>query len=271
MSDPSANRTESASDTDTGEPDSAANSENSRSLLFDGFKVRRIAFVLACSILSVAVVGATSNYLIHNVAPSTDHPIADVLKRFDLGHEPSIPAYFSSLLMLSAALALFLLAKHDPRPKPIRRFWLLMGILFVALAVDEVVMFHEMGTAAMNNVVSVDGIYFTWIIPGALFAGTIGVLSLPYLKRIGKRTGLLVLLAGTIFVGGALGLEFLAGLVFIDAGDDQLAQKRIAHIVLQAMEETMEMAGVSIFFCALLDYANRSGIRISVWRKRRHS
>ena len=43
-----------------------------------------------------------------------------------------------------------------------------------------------------------------------------------------------------------------------------MSRQRCDQLIVQAIEEGLEMTGVAIFLCALLDYANRQGIGISV-------
>jgi hypothetical protein len=46
----------------------------------------------------------------------------------------------------------------------------------------------------------------------------IGLLYLRFLLRVPRRTALLLVLSGAVFVGGALGVEFIQALIIRDVG-----------------------------------------------------
>ena len=90
-----------------------------------------ILFVIAAVL---AVVGAFANIVIYQIAESPEADIAKVMNRFDLGHEPSLPAWFSSLVLLlnSAMLVLIARAKRA-HAEPFAMPWLVLGIIFLGL------------------------------------------------------------------------------------------------------------------------------------------
>ena len=217
----------------------------------------------AIVITVLIVVGASANYAVYNVAPHPDHPVADVLKRFDLGHEPSIPAFYSAAAMVASAGLLFFLGRRD-RAQSRRPAWYALSILFLLLAIDEAVMFHEMVDTAMNRLNLGRMFYFSWVIPGFIFAAVVGLAFLKFLLSLPHRTRNLLILSGVVFLAGAIGMEIIAGLIFDAAASEEAAVGSIAHVIVQAIEEGLEMTGVAIFFCALIDYTHQSGLRLEI-------
>jgi hypothetical protein len=63
------------------------------------------------------------------------------------------------------------------------------------------------------------------------------------------RTRILFLLAGVVYVGGALGMEMVAGVYDQSHGYENAVTATMANV-----EETMEMAGLVIFIYALTAY-----------------
>lgn len=219
---------------------------------------------LASLIALLILVGAGANYAIYNIVPHPEHQIADVLKRFDLGHEPSIPAFYSAIVMLLAASTSAFLSIYDTSQKHNRRLsWRLLTLVLVLLAIDEVVMFHEMGTAAMEQLGLSGTLYFSWVIPGAIFAAVVGISFTKLLLSLGWRTRILFLASGAIFVSGAIGMELIAGIIFAGADTELDALSSVAHVLSQAVEEGLEMIGMALFLCTLLDLINIEGI--SIW------
>lgn len=213
------------------------------------------------AILSVWATGTIANFLIHVVIAEPQSDIVTVLNRFDLGHEPSIPAYFSALLLLTSAVVLFFLTRMDPEHQR-RRNWAFLSLVMVMLSVDEAVMFHEMGDAAMRMTPLGDWLYFAWVIPGATVAFVVAIINARFLWRLPRRTGQLMVLSGAVFVGGALGMEMVASVIFTMAEDEMAAQATLLHVVSQSIEELLEMSGTGIFLFSLFDYIEASGLRV---------
>jgi hypothetical protein len=66
-------------------------------------------------------------------------------------------------------------------------------------------------------------------------------------------------IAGTIYVVGAIGVEMLTGLYFESHGGGNPG-----YVALQTVEETLEMSGIVIFIFALADYLDHqfNGLRL---------
>ena len=64
-----------------------------------------------------------------------------------------------------------------------------------------------------------------------------------------------------LFVGGAIGMEMIAGIVVEARG-----VASIWHTLVQTVEETCEMLGIVVFLYALLDYIQRnwSNVQLSL-------
>jgi hypothetical protein len=63
---------------------------------------------------------------------------------------------------------------------------------------------------------------------------------------------------------GAIGMEFVAGAIFAAAENEEAAMRSLKHVIVQAIEEGLEMTGMAVFLCTLVDYARRRGIRLQV-------
>ena len=204
----------------------------------------------------VIVAGTIANFCIYHVVESPQGNVADVFKRFDLGHEPSIPQFFSALGLVTASALLYMIGRFERRDNcRDRYYWYGMAIVFFGLAVDESVMFHEMVDTALGLVFEPKGVfYFPWVIAGVLFAGVFAVIFVPFVARKSKRTVCLFALAGTVFLTGAVGMEMIASLIFENAGSDEAGVMTLSHTLVQSLEELLEMLGIVLFIFALLDY-----------------
>ncbi|MBW4663463.1 MAG: hypothetical protein KME01_04560 [Chroococcus sp. CMT-3BRIN-NPC107] len=92
-------------------------------------------------------------------------------------------------------------------------------------------------------------LYYAWVIPGAIFAFAVFLGFLKFIKALPPKTKRLFLTAGTVFVGGAIGMELLSG-----AYAELYTHNNFTSAILTSIEEFMEMIGIVIFIYALLSY-----------------
>ncbi len=166
---------------------------------------------------------------------------------FDLDAEESFGTWFSAGVLALAAMLLHgrsRLARAEPGGWHLGWFILSLGFLF--LSVDEVVGLHE-----YLNTFLEDG---SWTVVGAGIAAVVGLSFVPFLIHYRGRTALLFLVAGAIYVGGAVGVEH-----FTDAEVTSLH-----YNMWTALEEGLEMFGAILFVYALMDEMERRGMRLSI-------
>lgn len=228
----------------------------------NGFKVKinptKIAFWLIKLVLIILIVGTIANVIIYNVAPSTDHKLAKIMQRFDLGHEPSIPAWYSSIALLGSSILLIIIAliKKSNKDKYVLH-WFVLSFVFLYLSLDEAVMIHEMADDTLHSWLDSGGIiYFAWVIPGIFFVLLFTLFFTKFLINLEPRTRWLFIASGLVFVGGAIGLELIEG-VIVDAQGIEGGFKSFQLTIAQTIEEGLEMFGIVLFIYALLEYINK--------------
>lgn len=173
---------------------------------------------------------------------------------FSLSYEANVPTFWSAALLAacSVALAVAASAARAARAKHVWRWWLLAaGFLFMAL--DESIEIHEhMAWLATSGVLT-----FSWIVPGAAIVLAIGVSYIGFLRDLEPRTRWLFIAAGALYVGGAVGFELPLGWWVSKHGQDGLG-----YGLIDWGEETLEIAGASLFMHALLRHLARSGVSV---------
>lgn len=165
-----------------------------------------------------------------------------------LDREGNLPTLFSTLQLTGAAVLLGLVAAAHRHPGGApRRFAALAGV-FLLLAADEAFQMHEtLGRfvpASVQRLSPLTGCY-TWVYIGLPLAAAAGLVFLPLVWKLDRSARRLVIVAAGLFVGGALGLEVVGGLVKAMYSDP------LYHVVTHA-EEWCEMAGISVLVFALL-------------------
>ena len=218
-------------------------------------KVGYVVTVIAAVIAVLFVTGSAANLIADYVARSPEDKLARLMARFDLTAESSIPNWYSTCALMSAATLLFLIARSKYVAGS-RWFihWAVLGALFVGLSIDEASRFHEMVNTMMSWFVNGHNLlYYPWVIPAIIFSGIVGLSYLPFLLCIERRTALLFVLAGAIYVGGAVGMDAVGG----DLAEHFGKQSLYPHFS-EYTEELMEDSGQLIFIYALLRYVRRN-------------
>lgn len=184
------------------------------------------------------------------------------IRLFNINGEANIPTWFSSsiLLLCSFLLGIIALLKKMEK-KPYIFHWAILSGIFLYISLDEAAILHEMAIKSLRYTFNLTGyFYYGWIIPAGIIVLIVGLTYLKFLAHLPKKTKRLFILAGCIFVGGAIGLEALGGQYDYMFDQGQITNDGFTSI-LETCEEFMEMTGVVIFIYALLDYM-RSHLRM---------
>ena len=136
--------------------------------------------------------------------------------------------------------------------------WCLLAVAFLYISLDEAVTIHE----DLSRLFDFGGVfYFGWVLPAAVVVVLMGIFYVPFLLHLSERTRWQFVLSGAIYVGGALGVELLLGY-----WTDSHGTKNLGYGLIDLVEESMEILGLSLFFLALLEFlsAESRTIRIHV-------
>lgn len=179
-----------------------------------------------------------------------DYPLRDLLAQsFDLDSEVNIPAFYSmlSLIVCSILLGLTAYVKLIRGDRFVRQ-WTALAVLFLALAVDEMIQFHERMTEPVRSALNASGLlHYAWVIPGAGFVLGCLLFFWRFLMALPVRTRMLFFFAGIVFISGALGVELIGG--FYAASH---SKRDMMYSAIVSIEEALEMLGVVVFINALL-------------------
>ncbi len=176
-----------------------------------------------------------------------------------LSYEQNLPTWYSSSLLLLCAIQLTLISHAASQQQaPLRwRWWILSGV-FYYISLDEAVTIHE----HLSHFFDLGGVlYFGWVIPAAIAVAVFGIFYLPFLGHLPKRTRWQFVLAGVTYVGGALGVELVLGY-----WTDLYGSKNLGYGLIDIVEESLEILGMTLFFLALLEYSagNRQTVKITM-------
>jgi hypothetical protein len=163
-----------------------------------------------------------------------------------LSYERNLPTWYASGLLLCCALALALISRVASRSREAgRRHWTALACVFTYISLDEAVGLHE----HLGGLLELDGVlFFSWVVPAAVVVALGGLAFLPFLARLPPRRRWQFLVAGGLYVGGALVMELPLGWWTERHGNDNLVYALIDHV-----EEALELVGVSLFLGALME------------------
>lgn len=185
------------------------------------------------------------------------------LRQLDLDDEANVPTWFSSVLMFAISVTAFLIYRGFRCGGTILRLsWAGLSVVFLALSIEEVAGFHEALMVPLRLALGAGGVFhYAWVIPAFFLVSVFVVLSVPFLIRTPLRYRVLFVVAGAIYVAGAMGLEMIGGLVASSVGEDVYY-----YGFITVVEEAMEIAGLTIFAGAVLEYFATGGGRIDLIR-----
>ena len=201
---------------------------------------RLLLVIIACLI----VVSSLAHFL--NQSSSTGFSG----RLFRLDKETNIPTLYSSLAL---AFCSILLAIIGYMKRAINYnytgYWKALSLIFLYLAIDEMCSFHET-FMILRSILKAGGLlYFTWVIPGSIFVAVFVLIFWRFIQSLPKKTKNLFIIAGTMYVGGAIGMEMIGG-YHVEA----YGRATPMYSLITTIEESLEMFGIAVFIYALLSY-----------------
>jgi len=173
---------------------------------------------------------------------------------FDLDREWNVPTIFSALLLFGASVLLAAIAAECRRNLyPSVRYWIALAAIFFFFGLDELFGIHNSTKWLVpESVGHIAAFKFRWVVPGIIatliLVGSFlrFVFSLPWRARLG------IIIAGFVYVTGALGFEILGSIQAARHTKDNWT-----YSGLMVAEETLEMVGAVAFLSVLLAYIDR--------------
>jgi hypothetical protein len=202
--------------------------------------VRTIRITLLIATALVALGGLIVEVL-HHTSSGFESPLVCLLS---LSDEQNLPTWYSSMLLFACGASLLFTAAAVRRARgPFLRRWQLLGVLFIYLSLDEAVQLHE----RLNGLLPLHGAFhFSWIIPVAILLVPLGVAYLGFLAHLPAPIRWRFVIAGVVYVTGALAMEVPLGIWAERHGEDNLG-----YVLIDWVEETLEMSGAGMFLVAI--------------------
>lgn len=174
---------------------------------------------------------------------------------FNLDAELNLPAVYSALTLLLCSLIIGIISIiKGNQQDSYTTYWKGLAIIFALLFFDELTSLHERLMEPVRNTLNTGGfLYFAWVIPGSIFVLCFLLIFLKFIVNLPSKTRNYFLLAGTIYVSGAIGCELIGGYIV-----DNYTTKSLLYLLEVTIEEALEMLGVAVFIYGLLSYISAS-------------
>lgn len=211
-------------------------------------RTTRILAVVVLSLTAASLAGQFSKYFLGHSRLYGFVPL------FDLKLENNVPTWYaaSTFLFCSALLWVIASAKREQRDRYVFH-WRVLSMIFLYLSADEAASLHERLGAAVERLLNPEGfLYYAWVIPYALFVIILAVMYRRFLADLPAETQRLFLIAGALYVGGAIGVESISG-----RHHQLYGSESFTYALLVTAEEFLEMMGVLVFVYALMSYMRR--------------
>jgi hypothetical protein len=205
----------------------------------------RRTLVLIGALLSVVGLGVE---LLRHLR-GLEHPAVAL---WSLSYEGNVPSWYASLLPLICA---GLLAWISAIEQTDRAHWRGLALGFLYISIDEAVSLHELLSALFDT----EGVLrFGWVIPAGVLVLVLGLVYVGFLRRLARPTARRFVLAGALYVTGAVVFELPLGWWTDQYGDDSLG-----YALIDWCEETLEFIGLTVFAAALLAHLPDGALRLT--------
>jgi hypothetical protein len=222
----------------------------------NAFSIARILGTIAVLLVLASIIGQVIKHL------SGHAEVYEFVWFFYVDAEYNLPSSFSAFLLLLAALILAVITLLvRVQSGSLVSYWMILCLGFFFMAADEILSLHERLIIPVRQLLGTDhyGVfYYAWVIPGIIIVFVAALFFSRFLYHLPEKTRSAFLLSGTLYLGGAIGLELIGGYY-----DEINGVHNLTYTMIVTAEECLEMTGVILFIRALLLYLadNYKGVR----------
>jgi hypothetical protein len=171
-----------------------------------------------------------------------------VVNLFDSDQKLNFPTTAKLVLMLAATL-LFALVALASTVHATRVRWFGMSVIFGLVTLDEFTYMHQRLSDAMHDVAGTHGaLRFAWVLVYLPLVVVLGVVYLPFWRKLDARFRYRLLAAALLFAGGSGGIELVKGAIY----DDE--HWSLSFGLIASLSDSLELIGLAILVTILLEH-----------------
>jgi hypothetical protein len=203
----------------------------------------------ALVLLAVALMALSAGGWLFTTATGTR--LGGFIRLVEANNEKSLPNWVSILQLAAAAALLAACAAGEARRGGRDVLcWRALAAGFAVMSLDELVGVHESAGRLLRLALGFDGfLRFAWVIPALALVATLAVCFSGFLRRLDAKRRNQFLIAGAVYLGGAVGLEMVGGKVH-----DAFGEASGAYALCYHAEELLELLGTALFISALIEH-----------------
>ena len=168
---------------------------------------------------------------------------------FSLSCEDNVPTWYSSFLLSTCGVMLACIWSRPPAERHGHGFfWGTLCLGFLYMSLDESASYHEHMSLWFHDTSGV--LYYGWVIPAGGLVLVLGLVFLKFLFTLPVIWRKRFVIAGVIYVGGALFMELPLGWWVDKHGEEG----GFGYVLIDGVQESMEILGSTLFLRALLQY-----------------
>lgn len=219
------------------------------------FSSRTVLRVVLPAVALLSAASLLGQVLAHGAG--LDGGLVDVYVQLtDVDRERSLPTWFQAMVLLACSAALWTVADDVRRTAGSgrrHRYWRLLAAAFAYLSIDEFVGLHELASIPIRTELELGGaLRFAWVLVAVPLLLVFAAVLLPFLRSLPRPTLVGFAVSGLLYVGGAVGLELVGGVLTESVGMDTLAYSAEA-----TAEELLEMLGMTLFLATVARHRER--------------
>jgi hypothetical protein len=223
--------------------------QSSNSIVVSASGLFRFLMLIIIILMIASVLGKT-----YRVLDGSNYYVEYLAKKFFVDIERTAPAWFSSSLLFASAVLLGLVTLYKRRISDRYQWhWLALGLIFLCLSMDETVSIHEEIFDFLIPVLGIEFLHF-WVIIATPIVVVFAAVYWRFLFALPLTVRRQFLAAAVLFVGGAIGIETVGGMVAEYQGKGSAL-----YLVLAHLEEFLEMSGIAVFMTSLVSYLGTLG------------
>jgi hypothetical protein len=184
------------------------------------------------------------------LAASGHKQLLGLPRLFFMGNEANVPAFFSALAIMAAAVLAALIARTERIDGKWAARWLVVGALLVFMSFDEAASIHELLDRVEARRADAGIFYYAWVIPYFALVVIVAASLFAFWLRLPARTRTGLAVSAAVYCAGAIGMELVQGAFAAQAG--RAAYRTLRMSVYITFEEGAEMLGVALLIRTLL-------------------
>lgn len=170
---------------------------------------------------------------------------------FFINNEGNIATFWNTLLLLlTSAVTFVVTAAKFSQGNKYRFEWLLLGLVFFYLSMDESSVIHEKFSVLLKNMPDINGwAHYKWLYAGGAAVLVLTFLFIRFYLHLDLRNKILFPVSMALYLFGAFGGELLSGYYAQANGT-----KNIPYMLMTHGEELGEQIGIILMIFTLLTY-----------------